>query len=76
MSAAGNPLPLYAGKRSKTYVASGEVAEIVRLAIDLKRPLLVEGEPGCGKTRLAYAIAEELGLGEPVKISVKSTSRA
>jgi MoxR-like ATPase len=38
--------------------------------------LLVEGEPGCGKTRLAYAIAEELGVGVPIKISVKSTSNA
>lgn len=69
-------LPEYRGDRTPFYVASPEVAETVNLAIHLRRPLLVEGEPGCGKTRLADSIAAELGLGEPVKISVKSTSRA
>jgi MoxR-like ATPase len=67
---------LFTGTQSKTYVASPEVAEMVNLAVQLRRPLLVEGEAGCGKTRLAYAVAEEKGLGEPVKISVKSTARA
>lgn len=66
----------FTGTTSKRYVASPEVAEIVNLAVELQRPLLVEGEAGCGKTRLAYAVAEEKGLGEPVKVSVKSTSQA
>lgn len=66
----------YTGTKSKTYVATPEAAEMVNLALVLRRPLLVEGEAGCGKTRLAYAVAEELGLGEPVKIAVKSTSQA
>ncbi|MDX1983401.1 MAG: MoxR family ATPase [Bryobacteraceae bacterium] len=51
------------------------MAKIVNLAIRLNRPLLVEGEPGCGKTKLASAIADELKM-EAVKISVKSTTRA
>jgi MoxR-like ATPase len=42
-------------------------AEDVRLAVNaailLRRPLLITGTPGCGKTSLAYAIAHELGLG-------------
>src|SRR6185436_9837412 len=42
----------------------------------LGRPILVEGEPGCGKTKLADSIAAEKSLGEPIRISVKSTSRA
>ena len=33
--------------------------EAVNLAINLNRPLLLEGEPGCGKTRLARAVAYE-----------------
>jgi MoxR-like ATPase len=66
----------YTGHGSKAYVASKEVADTVNLALLLERPILVEGEPGCGKTMLAYSIAEELGLGKPEKISVKSTSRA
>lgn len=66
----------YTGSATDFYVAQPQVADIVNLAIDLKRPILVEGEPGCGKTQLAYSIAAELQLGEPLKISVKSTSRA
>jgi MoxR-like ATPase len=66
----------YTGNGTNFYVADPRVADMVNLAIDLQRPLLVEGEPGCGKTQLAYSIAAELKLGEPVKISVRSTSRA
>lgn len=44
------------------YFPSPDLVEAVNLAILLKRPLLIKGEPGCGKTRLAYAIAYELGL--------------
>ena len=68
--------PRYTGKATDFYLASDDVAQIVNLAVDLKRPILVEGEPGCGKTMLAYSIAAEKRLGEVVKISVKSTSRA
>lgn len=35
----------------------------VNAALHLRRPLLVTGDPGSGKTSLAYAIAWELGLG-------------
>jgi MoxR-like ATPase len=42
----------------------GEAVRLaVNAAIHLRRPLLVTGTPGCGKTSLAYAIAEELDLG-------------
>jgi MoxR-like ATPase len=68
--------PKYTGKGTDFYVASENVANIVNLAIDLKRPILVEGEPGCGKTKLAYSIAAEKKLGDVVKVTVKSTSRA
>jgi MoxR-like ATPase len=43
------------------YLASDELVKAVNLAIFLKRPLLLEGEAGCGKTCLASAIAYELG---------------
>lgn len=57
------------------YLPSEDLVEVVNLAIFLERPLLLKGEPGCGKTRLAQAVAYELGL--PFEAwYVKSTSRA
>ncbi|MEA5553294.1 MoxR family ATPase [Anabaena cylindrica UHCC 0172] len=41
------------------YLPSPDLIEAVNLAIALERPLLLEGEPGCGKTRLAGAVAYE-----------------
>ena len=41
------------------YIPSEDLKEAVNLAILLKRPLLLEGEPGCGKTGLAAAVAYE-----------------
>ena len=40
-----------------------EIVDAVNAAIHLRRPLLVTGDPGTGKTSLAYAIAHELQLG-------------
>jgi MoxR-like ATPase len=57
------------------YVAPPSLVEAVNVALYLRRPLLLEGDPGCGKTRLAYAVAYELGY--PIKeCYVRSTSRA
>lgn len=47
------------GRRYYPYIPGDDLTEAVNLAIALKRPLLLEGEPGCGKTRLAGAIAYE-----------------
>ncbi|MCA9929175.1 MAG: MoxR family ATPase [Anaerolineales bacterium] len=44
------------------YVVADDLKRAVNLALFLRRPLLLEGESGCGKTRLAYAVAYELGL--------------
>lgn len=49
-------------------------ADIVNAALQLRRPLLVTGHPGTGKSRLAYAIAHELGLGEVLHWPVNSRS--
>lgn len=57
------------------YIASPELVDIVNVAVALQKPLLIKGEPGTGKTRLAEAIAA--GLGMPlVRWHVKSTSKA
>ncbi|MFO0018184.1 MAG: hypothetical protein ACK52U_16750 [Synechococcaceae cyanobacterium] len=47
----------------------------VNAAIHLRRPLLVTGLPGSGKTSLAYAIAHELGLGPVLVWAITPRSR-
>ncbi|MDJ0532258.1 MAG: MoxR family ATPase [Xenococcaceae cyanobacterium MO_207.B15] len=47
------------GRTYDPYIPSEDLKEAVNLAIALERPLLLEGEPGCGKTRLAGAVAYE-----------------
>ncbi len=42
------------------YLPSDELIKAVHLAFQVNRPLLIMGEPGCGKTRLAEAVAYEL----------------
>ncbi|MDZ7876797.1 MAG: MoxR family ATPase [Saprospiraceae bacterium] len=42
------------------YFPSTPLRKAVNMAIALKRPLLLKGEPGCGKTRLALAVAYDL----------------
>lgn len=44
--------------RSANYVADNTLAVALQLAIDLKRPLLLEGEAGVGKTEVAKALAQ------------------
>lgn len=64
-----------APKQAEPYIASGALVTAVNLAIYLRRPLLLEGEAGCGKSRLARHVAYQLGL--PLyEWPVRSTSRA
>ncbi len=51
-----------APKTPEPYIPSKRLVRAVNLAIHLERPLLLEGEAGCGKTRLARAVAWEMGL--------------
>jgi MoxR-like ATPase len=60
---------------TNAYLVSPDLRDAVNVAIDLQKPLLIKGEPGTGKTRLAEAIAERLGR-ELLVWNVKSTSKA
>lgn len=58
--------------RALGFVASEQAVELVNAALCLRRPLLIEGNPGAGKTSLAYAVAAELGLPGPYRWSIVS----
>lgn len=56
------------------YQASPALVTAVEVAQLLGMPLLLTGEPGCGKTSVAAWIAWRLGLAAPLEYNVKSTS--
>ena len=56
------------------YQADAEEVDAVNAALYLRRPLLITGPPGVGKSTLAYAVAHELKLGQVLRWPVVSTS--
>jgi MoxR-like ATPase len=60
---------------SSQYVVSQELATAVNAAVTLEKPLLLKGEPGTGKTRLAEELARALDT-ELLQWSIKSTTKA
>ena len=57
------------------YIATPDLRVAVNAAVTLRRPLLVKGEPGTGKTVLAHEIARALDA-PLIEWSVKSTTKA
>ncbi|MEO9469123.1 MoxR family ATPase [Parasphingorhabdus sp.] len=60
---------------TKDYVATDDLKVAVNAAVTLRRPLLVKGEPGTGKTVLAHEIAKATGA-PLIEWNVKSTTKA
>jgi MoxR-like ATPase len=58
-----------------SYVATDDLMLAVNAALTLKRPLLVKGEPGTGKTMLAEEASKALGL-RLLEWHIKSTTKA
>ena len=57
------------------YIVSNDLSLAVNAAIELKKPLLIKGEPGTGKTMLAEQVAKNLKM-DLVQWHVKSTTKA
>ncbi len=60
---------------TSNYVATEDLKVAVNAAVTLRRPLLVKGEPGTGKTVLAHEIAAAVGA-PLIEWHVKSTTKA
>ncbi|MFF0434450.1 AAA family ATPase [Streptomyces sp. NPDC004327] len=58
--------------RARTYQPTPETVQLVNAALYLRRPLLVTGPPGSGKSSLPYAVARELRLGRVLRWNVTS----
>lgn len=71
---ADDQLPPAMQQRGRTFQATPEIVEMVNAALYLRRPLLVTGNPGTGKSSLVDAVAWELRLGEPLRWSITSRS--
>ena len=61
-------------RQAMTYRADDKEANLVNLALHLRRPLLVTGQPGVGKSTLVYSVAYELGLGPVLRWPITSRS--
>jgi len=60
---------------TKTYIATDDLNMAVNAAVTLERPILIKGEPGTGKTQLAFEIAD--ALDRPLfEWHIKSTTEA
>ena len=60
---------------TKSYIATDDLKVAVNAAVTLRRPLLVKGEPGTGKTVLAHEISKALDA-PLIEWNVKSTTKA
>jgi YD repeat-containing protein len=60
--------------RARAYRPPGDLLDTVNAALFLRRPLLVTGKPGVGKSTLAYSIAHELRLGPVLYWPITSRS--
>ncbi|RZQ56949.1 ATP-binding protein [Pseudidiomarina tainanensis] len=60
---------------TESYIVADDLGLAVNAAVTLEKPLLLKGEPGTGKTRLAEELAASLGV-PLIRWQIKSTTKA
>lgn len=60
--------------RGEVFQVGEEEVDLINAALILRRPLLITGKPGCGKSSLAYSVARELKLGPVLRWPITSRS--
>ena len=60
--------------RGATFELDDDMVEMVNASLYLRRPLLLTGKPGSGKSSLIYAVARQLKLGEVLRWPITSRS--
>ena len=61
-------------KNPEAYLPDSGLVAAANVSLLLGQPLLITGEPGCGKSAFAFWLAHQLGLGRPLVDVVKSTT--
>jgi MoxR-like ATPase len=69
------PRPTDRFEGTSNYIATDDLRIAVNAAVALERPLLIKGEPGTGKTVLAYEIAKAMNA-PLITWHIKSTTKA
>lgn len=64
------PWRRFSKSKPSRFEADDQAIDLVNAALYLRRPLLITGKPGVGKTSLAYAVAKELQLGNVLRWSI------
>ena len=63
-----SPKKLYEALNNNGYICDKDIPLIIYLAYKLNKAILLQGEPGCGKTEVAKQISKLLNNDDPIRL--------